>query len=61
MSEPTPVNPARLAALLDAATVALGIVATSVGVGFYDWRAGVVAFGGLLLGAELVTAIVRRS
>lgn len=53
-------DPEQLAALLDAATVATGILATSVGVGLYDWRAGVVAFGALLLGAELAAAWIRR-
>jgi hypothetical protein len=60
MNEPAPADPVRLAALLDAATVGTGILATSVGVGLYDWRAGVVAFGALLLVAELVAALIRR-
>jgi hypothetical protein len=61
MSEPAKkIDPRRLAALLDAGTVGVGIVSTSVGVGLYDWRAGVVAFGALLLGAEVVAALLRR-
>lgn len=61
MTDPTnPARAARIAALLDAATVATGIVATSVGVGAYDWRAGLVAFGSLLLVAEVVAARLRR-
>lgn len=63
MSEPKPTLAARLAAnpkILDAATVATGILALSVGVGCFDWRAGVVAFGALLLGAEVVASLLRR-
>jgi hypothetical protein len=56
----TPTNPARLVTILDAATVTAGIVTASVGVGFYDWRAGVMAFGALLLAAEVVAALLRR-
>lgn len=64
MPEPTPpapLDPARLALLLDAAVVVVGISAVSIGVGLFSPRAGLVAFGALLLGAELAGAIVRRA
>lgn len=62
MSEPAKpkIDPARLAALLDAGTIAAGIVALSLGVGLYDHRLGIATFGGLLLAAELVAALLRR-
>jgi hypothetical protein len=50
----------RLARILDAGTVALGVLAMSIGVGLFDVRLGVAVFGGLLLAAQLAAAILSR-
>ncbi len=45
--------------VLDAATVMLGVLCASGGVAAYDWRAGLIVLGSLLLGLEAV-ALARR-